>query len=304
MGKKLTTEEFIAKAKLVHGNNYSYSKVAYINNSTNITITCFIHGDFEQMPNKHMLGRGCYACGKTSSRNTRSSNTSEFIIKSKEIHNNKYNYNKVNYTCSKTKVTITCPVHGDFEQTPNSHLNNGGCDKCGRIKSNEAKKITQEEFINRSISIHKNTYGYSKVAYINNTTKVNIVCNIHGDFEQRPADHLKGHGCPSCGKYGFQPDQSAYLYYLKITTEDNQVLYKIGITNRTVEERFNLTDLVKIEIIKQKLYGIGQDAYDWEQKLLKMYKQYQYKGPDVLSSGNTELFTEDIIAMYYKENQL
>lgn len=304
MGKKLTIEEFIAKARLVHGNKYDYSKVVYINNSTKVIIACLIHGKFEQSPNKHMQGRGCSECGKISRRNTRSSNTNEFITKAKEIHNNKYNYSKVNYINSKSKVTITCPIHGDFEQTPNSHLKNGGCDKCGRLKSNEAKKITQEEFINRAINTHKNVYDYSKVVYINNHTKVNIVCITHGDFEQISADHLNGHGCPSCAKYGFQPDQSAYLYYLKITTEDNQILYKIGITNRTVNERFNLTDLSKIEIVKQKLYENGQEAYDWEQKLKQTYKQYQYKGPNILSSGNTELFTEDIIAMYYKENQL
>ena len=109
---------------------------------------------------------------------------------------------------------------------------------------------------------------------------------------------MKGAGCPSCAITGFDKNKPAILYYLKITTDTNQVLYKIGITNRTVNERFNLTDLSKIEIIKQKLYDNGQDALDWETKLKRMYKEYQYKGPDILSSGNTELFTEDIIAMW------
>ena len=86
-----------------------------------------------------------------------------------------------------------------------------------------------------------------------------------------------------------------------MTTNDGKVLYKIGITNRTVEARYNLTDLSKIEIVKQKLYENGADAYNWEQRLLKKYKQYQYKGPKVLENGNTELFTEDIISLYYKE---
>ena len=74
-------------------------------------------------------------------------------------------------------------------------------------------------------------------------------------------------------------------------------MYKIGITNKTVNERFNLTDLNKIEIVKQKLYENGQDALDWETKLLEKYKEYQYKGKAVLGSRNTELFTHDIIAM-------
>lgn len=98
---------------------------------------------------------------------------------------------------------------------------------------------------------------------------------------------------------GFDKSKLAYLYYLKVTTDTNQILYKIGITNRTVNERFNLTDLSKIEIIKQKLYERGQDAYELEQKLLKMYKQYQYTGPNVLESGNTELFTVDILLLHH-----
>lgn len=113
--------------------------------------------------------------------------------------------------------------------------------------------------------------------------------------------HLLGCGCPKCAKHGFNIAKPAYLYYLKITTEDNRILYKIGITNRTVNERFNLTDLSKIEIIKQKLYENGQDALDWETKLKRKYKQYQYIGPDILKSGNTELFTKDIIAMWYSD---
>ena len=78
-------------------------------------------------------------------------------------------------------------------------------------------------------------------------------------------------------------------------------MYKIGITNRTVSERFGLAELSKIEVVKQKLYKNGQDAYDWEQNMLKKYKNYKYKGPKVLDSGNTELFTEDVLAMHYAE---
>lgn len=234
MPKKLTITEFIIKAKLIHKDKYDYSKVVYINNSTKVKIICLIHGEFEQAPSKHLLNRGCPKCGEISRAKIRSSNTEEFIDRAKEIHGDKYDYSKTVYERCDKKVIITCPIHGEFYQRPISHLKNGGCDSCGRLKSNEAKKITQEEFINRSINVHKNKYDYSKVTYINNRTKINLVCSTHGQFEQLPADHLNGSGCPSCAKYGFQPNESAYLYYLKITTDENQVLYKIGITNRTV----------------------------------------------------------------------
>lgn len=304
MSKSKTTEEFIIKAKEMHGEKYDYSKVAYTKSHIKVTIICPIHGAFEQAPKKHLIGRGCSKCGKISRAKIRSSDTNEFIAKAKEIHNSKYDYSKLSYTHSKIKVTIVCPIHGEFKQIPNAHLKGQGCPNCGKLKSDESKKITQEEFIIRSIDTHKNVYNYSKVDYTNNRTKINIICNIHGEFAQIPADHLNGSGCPSCAKYGFQSNQPAYLYYLKITTEDDQILYKIGITNRSVNERFNLTDLSKIEIVKQKLYENGSKALEWETKLKQLYKQYQYTGPDVLSSGNTELFTEDIITMYYKDNNI
>lgn len=107
---------------------------------------------------------------------------------------------------------------------------------------------------------------------------------------KKPASHIQGHGCPSCASHGFDPSKPGVLYYLKITTDDGQILYKIGITNNSVNERFSLKELSKIEIIKQKLYEKGQDAYDMEQKLLKRYKHYQYIGPKILECGNTELF--------------
>jgi hypothetical protein len=227
----------------------------------------------------------------------------EFSIKASKIHNNKYDYSLVNYTDASTKVQIVCGIHGVFEQTPHNHLKGTTCPECAKEQTSLILSLQAKiEFNERATIIHNGLYDYSLVEYVNNWTKVKITCPIHGTFHQRPTNHLQGCGCPSCAVTGFDINKPAYLYYLKITTDANQVLYKIGITNRTVEARFNLNDLSKIEIVKQKLYDIGQDAYDWEQKLLKMYKQYQYKGPDILSSGNTELFTKDVIAIYYADN--
>ena len=292
--RKLTTEEFIEKAKVVHkGNKYDYSKVEYVNNRTKITIICKIHGDFEQQPNNHLIGCDCPKCkGKNQT-------TEDFIIKARQVHADKYEYSKANYTSSSAKITIACKEHGEFEQTPNDHLKGHGCPKCANCK-----KLTTEEFIYRANLIHGDKYDYLQVNYISNNTKVIITCSMHGEFEQTPINHLSGYGCSSCAKTGFDTSKPAYLYYLKITTEDNQTLYKIGITNRTVNERFNLTDLNKIEIVKQKLYENGAEALEWETKLKRLYKQYQYIGHDILSSGNTELFTEDIMSIYYIDNNL
>lgn len=127
--RKLTTFEFIEKAKKIHNNKYDYSKTEYIKSKIKICIICHIHGEFWQTPNTHLLGAGCPDCA-----GTKRSNISSFIEKAKFLHNNKYDYSKVNYVNAHTKIIITCPIHGDFLQTPNKHLKNHNCPKCNISK--------------------------------------------------------------------------------------------------------------------------------------------------------------------------
>ena len=302
MNKKYMLSEWITKARIVHGDKYDYNKVVYLGNKNKVIIICPEHGEFMQTPSHHTnRGQGCPKCGKLSMALKQSISTDSFISKAKLIHKDKYDYSLVEYVNCKTKVTIICPIHGEFEQAPNNHLSGGGCEKCGEVRTGLSKRSNTYDFINKAKKVHSAIYLYDKVNYIKATIDVTVNCPKHGDFSITPTSHLSGQGCPDCASSGFNKNKPAYLYYLKITTEDNQILYKIGITNRTVEQRFNLTDLQKIEIVKQKLYESGQDALDWENKLKSKYKQYQYKGPDILSSGNTELYTEDIIAMWYSD---
>lgn len=128
-------------------------------------------------------------------------NTQDFIKKAKQIHENKYDYSKVDYVNSHTKVCIICPEHGEFWQTPSNHLNKThacGCSKCG-LKEKIRKRIKpQNQFIEEANEIHNNKYIYSKVEYINTQSKVCIICPEHGEFYQTPANHLRGQGCPKC----------------------------------------------------------------------------------------------------------
>lgn len=147
MSKRLTTEGFIEKAKKLHDNKYDYSKAEYVNTNTKVCIICPEHGEFWQTPSNHLQGKGCPKCkGKNKT-------TEEFIEKANIIHNNKYDYSKVEYKSNRTKVCIICPEHGEFWQTPHEHLHGCGCPKCKNIKWNketcyqEAKKYkTRTEF--------------------------------------------------------------------------------------------------------------------------------------------------------------
>lgn len=192
---KWTTQTFIEKSKLIHGDKYDYSKVAYLNYTTKVCIICPEHGEFWQMPYSHLNGNGCPKCGirKTALSNT--STLKKFIEKSIRIHGNKYDYSKAVYKNNKTKVCIICPTHGEFWQKPNDHLNGNGCPLCSG-----KQQYTTEQFIKKAKKIHGNKYCYSKVKYVNYDTKVCIICPIHGEFWQTPHNHLNGKNCPICSK--------------------------------------------------------------------------------------------------------
>lgn len=188
---KQTQADFINKAKIVHGDIYEYSLTNYENTHSKIKIICKNHGEFEQFPYTHLGGGGCSKCvidKKTCS-------TADFINKAKLVHGDKYDYSLVNYENSRSKIKIICKIHGEFEQTPNKHLRGSGCIKCATIK----RSGSTVEFIHKANLIHGDKYDYSLVDYKNRTSKVIIICSIHGEFEQMPYCHLKGYDCFACG---------------------------------------------------------------------------------------------------------
>lgn len=142
---KLTTEEFVAKAKAVHGDRYDYSKVVYVGNKAKVRIICREHGEFEQSPQKHLAGQGCIKCHRKSMAQRYSLGKRNFIEKANAVHFGLYDYSKVEYVNGHTKVKIICPIHGVFEQDPASHLRGHGCPKCAAKKRAEInRKWTQE----------------------------------------------------------------------------------------------------------------------------------------------------------------
>lgn len=181
---------FIEKCKLKHGDKYDYSKVVYINTKKKITICCYKHGEFDQFPPNHLKGQGCKKCAIENLKWTQD----EFIAKSKEVHNNKYDYSKVVYTKIYGKIIIICPIHGDFSQVANTHIHGSGCKKCGTNKI----KTSLDDFIACANATHNFKYDYSKVSYSTMREKVIIICREHGEFLQIATSHVQGDGCPKC----------------------------------------------------------------------------------------------------------
>ena len=143
--QKLTTDEFIIRAKKVHGNKYNYFLTKYISIHKKVKIICPIHGEFEQEANSHLYGSGCPRCNKKNSYIVNNEIINKYKIKfiknANKIHNNKYYYSLVEYKNNNTKVKIICKEHGIFEQSPNAHLQKRGCPKCSNHVSKPEKEI-------------------------------------------------------------------------------------------------------------------------------------------------------------------
>lgn len=297
MGKKLTTAGFVEAATKVHNSVYNYSKVQYKNAKTKVCITCPVHGDFEQTPDIHLRGSGCRKCFFDSVGDTLRKSVKQFVTESANKHGHKYCYKDVVHIDNKTLVIITCPVHGSFKQTPSQHSAGHGCKACGIERTTAAKKFTKSMFVMKAKLVHGDKYDYSKLRYKTSTTKVEIVCRTHGSFWQEANSHLQGKTCNSCTGRGFDSSKPATLYYLRVTARGRSTpLYKIGVTNNTVQQRFK-TDMKYITILHEEYFNLGKAAYTNEQQILKQFEHYKYIGTDVLKSGNTELFTKDILNM-------
>jgi very-short-patch-repair endonuclease len=138
-----TNEQFIIDAIKIHGDIYDYSKVEYIKAIEKVIIICKEHGEFEQTPNNHLRGAGCKICS-----GCYKSNNDEFAEKSKIIHGDIYDYSKVEYIKANEKVIIICKKHGDFELTPNNHLNGQGCNLCINKTETKLYEIMKKIFPN------------------------------------------------------------------------------------------------------------------------------------------------------------
>ena len=205
--RNLSNEEWIEIAKQIHKNEdgtpkYDYSKVEYKGVGKKVCIICSKHGEFWQLPESHLYGYGCKKCV--------SEKTNKNIIKSKSLleklkylYGNRYDFSLIKNTYKynyKDVVDVICPIHGKFKTTISALLKRSYREKCPKCNGS----ISKDEFIKQAQEIHKNEdgtpkYDYSKVEYVNKTTKVCIICSEHGEFWQEPRNHLKGLvGCEKC----------------------------------------------------------------------------------------------------------
>lgn len=190
----------VAKGKIDNSLQYFLKKydsslydLVEFKNCMEVTVRCKKCGTLRTTNANNIYRFGCANCAHKRISDSQRLTQEEFIKRAKEVHNDKYNYNKVEYINWTTPVIITCPTHGNFAQMPGKHISGQGCPKC------TGKNKTTKEWIEEAKKIHNDIYDYSKSEYKGITTPITIICKTHGEFQQLPYVHAKmGCGCPKC----------------------------------------------------------------------------------------------------------
>lgn len=196
--RKLSTEDFTKRAEKIHHGHYTYANTVYAGAINKLTVTCPVHGDFQQTADAHLSGKGCPVCRPLKASITRSLKTPEFIRKAVAVHGDTYSYAAVECMGGQRPVVIRCPLHGDFNQKPRLHLLGCGCPTCGVKRRAFQSMYTTSDFVQRARRVHGNGFDYADVEYCGAFKLVSIRCRKHGIFKQQPTSHLSGHGCPAC----------------------------------------------------------------------------------------------------------
>jgi len=196
-GSRLTKEEFVEKAKKIHGDLYDYSESVYVNYKTKLKIKCIKHQkEFSNTPERHLTNKSksCSLCVK---RGNKKLTKDEFIASAKLTHGEEYDYSLVEYKSSKTKVSILHKKCGNvFKQTPDSHKRGTKCTFCFR---NE-RKTTEDFIIKAKQKYPNNEFSYENTIYFSSKKKLQIKCNVcETTFMQIAKDHFR-FGCPTCGE--------------------------------------------------------------------------------------------------------
>jgi hypothetical protein len=220
----MTKDEFTKKSYEIHKDLYTYVDLPDVMiNKFLLNIRCNHHDIiFRQTVETHIHKKcGCKLCGRERTNKLNTKNTDWFIDSAIKVHGCKYDYSLVDYKRSDTKITIVCPIHDEFEQSPNDHLGGYGCILCGIERRASGKRSSASEFIEKSLIIHGDVYDYLKVVYKNAITKVEIGCSTHGIFLQTPDKHLVGGGCPKCSKTTSRGEKKIQLWL-----DSNAIVYE------------------------------------------------------------------------------
>lgn len=227
----------------------------------------------------------------------------QFKLKSSEIHNNKYNYDKSIYIKNSIPLTIKCILHDiEFEQRPSDHLaGKTGCNQCITAKQPQKQSKNQELFIEQANKVHGDYFDYSDVEYKSTHTHVKIKCKKHNHiFTQTPAHHLSGkNGCEICKNKGLVWSKEDFvnmynhkqcIFYVIQCYDEHESFYKLGITSKTVKQRYNKHNLPYRYTIILEYKDTAENVWDLEYMFKQKFKNYYYKPIQNFKGSSTETF--------------
>jgi hypothetical protein len=260
--EQIKVQEFIKKSKFKFGNKFEYLEESYTNYNKPVQIICPEHGKIEITPTTHLNNQyGCILCSKEYKRQ-------EYQQKYLKILKEKYKdyqYPNFKFTHLKQTIEVICPKHGKFTINLKRHLNGNKCKKC----ANELLKSNTEEFIEKSAQIHGENYDYSDSNYISSKEYLIIKCKAHGEFLQRPNNHLNGHGCPICAKECLTSKAQQ-----EITEFINQLGFKTVSNTRTVINPLELDIYLPDQNFAIEYNGLFWHSYDKPETKEEKYKHY------------------------------
>ena len=311
--KPLSKNEFLVLAKAKQGDKFDYSLVPDngIRMKGRVTVICkTCNHTYDIIVSSHVnTGNRCPSCSGYMQLDNKT-----FIERAIKVHGEKYDYSLVEYRSNKEKVKIFCKNCNDyFYQSPSSHLlGKQGCKACGVASRVKKRTKTKERFISEAIEVHGSKYSYENVIYKTAQIKILVTCPKHGVFSIQPSEHLYGKGCRSCARelsVGFskerfeklclEKNRKAILYVLKLSNKD-EVFYKIGITSRSVRERYYGSKVkydlqVELEIVESAGY-----VFDLEKRLHRLLKKHHYQPLIPFEGSRKECFSflpKDIVKL-------
>lgn len=282
---KVTTKEFIERAKGIHGNRYDYSNTEYVNAKTKVGIICPVHGEFWQLPHSHLSGSGCPLCDRI-----KRSSGDVFIENAIKVHGDRYDYSKVKYTNKETKVCIICPIHGEFWQRPHNHVSGKqGCPECGKKYAKEWRKYDFNALLKTSKERFGDRYSFPNIEneYENSHSKITIKCNKCGNvFTKIACDHITSSngGCKHCYASMSKPEEEIGEFILK-TLKDDSV---ISFNDREILKN-NELDIY----IKNKKIAIEYNGLFWHSDKDKNYHLMKTEMCDNLGIRLIQIFEDE-----------
>lgn len=199
--------------------------------------------------------------------------TDSFVTEAKEVYGDCYDYSKVNYINKEHRVTVVCPVHGDFKVYAREHLDGKGCPKCEK----------GEKFVKKLKDRFGDKFGLEEFCYESSTFPITLVCPVHGSFSKLPNAILGSRfGCPECG--------NEYLQQLQAKAHQDAIDHK---EERDMARKEKYRAKVEAKRLAEKTFAKEK----WDERIRKILAE----GEKVSDESTLDSFEKETEQLWYED---